>query len=124
MICGDRTIKVQFIGSDGKPIAGRTVTLTQGGLMLTETATDDNGCIFLYGNDFANGVPVRTQIADAPGLPRYCEADFTIDLDENDYALIYYERRKKIAWWLILIFIVGILLAAINIWGAVETDIN
>ncbi|MDE6345543.1 MAG: hypothetical protein K2L55_02615 [Muribaculaceae bacterium] len=124
MICGDRTIKVQFIGSDGKPIAGRTVTLTQGGLMLTETATDDNGCIFLYGNDFANGVPVRTQIADAPGLPRYCEADFTIDLDENDYALIYYERRKKIAWWMILIFIVGILLAAINIWGAVETDIN
>lgn len=124
IVCGGRTVKVQFTGCDGKPISGRTVTLSQGGARLTESATDDNGNIFLNDNDFTVGTPIRTKIADAPGEPRYSEADFIIDANEDDYAIIYHERKESWLWLKVLLAILAAVLAAFTIWAALKVEIQ
>lgn len=125
IICGERTIKIQFIGCDGKPITGRTAILTQNGGRQTEVTTDDTGCVFLAGNDFADGSAVRSHINDAPEQPVYADADIVIEPGEDEYAVVYTERKDSSGPWLALLL--GILaagLAALTIWGAIVTDIN
>lgn len=125
IICGERTLKIQFIGCDGKPITGRTATLTQNRGKQTEVTTDDTGCVYLSGNDFADGSAVRSHINDAPEQPVYADADIVIEPGEDEYAVVYTERRSTSGPWLALIL--GILaagLAALTIWGAVVTDID
>lgn len=124
IICGDRTIKVQFTGCDAKPITGRSIILTQKGGKQTEVTTDDNGCIFLDRNDFADGSIIKANITDVTGQTKYREAVFTIEPGENDYAIIYTERKTSGAWLKPLLAILAAALAFLTIWGALSADIN
>lgn len=123
IICGDRTIKVQFIGCNAKPITARSIILSQKGGLQTEVTTDDNGCIFLNGNDFADGSIIKANVTDVAGQTKYREAIFTIEPGEDDYAIIYTERRESSAWLWPLLVIVGAALAFLTIWGALEVEI-
>lgn len=115
VIQADRTIKVQFVGTDGHPIAGRTVTAAQRDNAPTELTTDDNGCIYLSNNDFLTGLPVSMHIVETPDKPAYADAQFVIDADEDDYAIIYNEIKKTKIWLAVILA----LLAAAAAFGVI-----
>ncbi len=123
IICGARTIRVQYIGCDGQPIKGRSIMLSQNG-RLTETTTDDSGNIYLNGNDFANDTAIKSHIGDVPQQPGYSDCSFTIEHGEDDYAIVYSERKQSQMWLTALLLLLGACLAFLTIWGALMIDIG
>ncbi len=123
IICGARTIRVQYIGCDGQPIKGRSIMLSQNG-RLTETATDDSGNIYLNGNDFADDTAIKSHIGDVAQQPGYSDCSFTIEPGEDDYDIVYSERKQSRTWLTALLLLLGAGLAFLTIWGALMTDIG
>ncbi|MDE6316790.1 MAG: Ig-like domain-containing protein [Muribaculaceae bacterium] len=123
VIRGDRTISVQFIGIDGKPVAARTVTLSQDNGVTTEATTDDKGFIYISESDFATGTTVTTRIVDVPDMPKYTKAAFVIEPEENEYVIVYSERSKSDFWPAILVGVLAVALSALTIWGALKVDL-
>ena len=122
IVC-DRTFKIQFVGTDGKVIVNRNVTFTCNGV-TTEATTDEAGCVMLPGNGIADGSIITAHINDAPQMPSYVDANIVVEAEENEYAIIYKERKKSNVWLPILLGIVAAALAYVTIWGAVALPIN
>ncbi len=123
VIRGNRTISVQFIGIDGRPIAARTVTLSQDNATTTEVTTDDTGMIYLSDADFATGTTVTTRIVDVTDMPKYTKAAFVIEAEENEYAIVYSERSGSSIWPAVLVGLLAAALSVLTIWGALEVEI-
>lgn len=123
IICGTRNIKVQFIGCDGAPIKQRNIIMEQAGKRTTEETTDDNGCIYLSTADFIEGAPISLGVTKAAGQTDYADASLIIEPEENDYAIIYTERRSSNLWLNIALGITAAALAYITIRGAATLEI-
>lgn len=123
IIAGARTIKVQMIGVDGKPIAQRSVVLEQLNRNTTTETTDDNGCIFFSTNDFMEGAPITLRLPDVPEQPSYVDASLIVEAEENDYAIFYKQRTKSNFWLNALLTLICAALTVLTIWGATKVDI-
>lgn len=119
----ERTFKIQFVGTDGKAIANRDVTLTCNDRSIQAT-TDEAGCVNLPGSGIADGNIIAAHVNDAPQQPSYVDANIVVEHEENEYAVIYKERKKSNAWLPIVLTILALGLAYITIWGAVTLPIN
>lgn len=114
----NRDITIRFIGFDGKPLTGREIQLIQTGRSQIAELTDSNGNIYLDKTDFATGLPLEAAAA-AP----YPNTALILDEGENEYLIIFHE--KKSSSWLIQLLI-GILAiaAAIGTWIAITELLN
>ena len=120
----DRTVKIQLVGCDGKPIGNRAVNIMQRGNAGVGKLTDASGCIYLCNNDLAAGSTLKIQIKDAAQQPQYSDFEMVVEDKEDDYVIVYHEKKRSWWWLYLLLFLVAVALAYVVIELAANTPIH
>lgn len=122
IVC-DRTVKIQFIGCDGAPIANRNINIAPRGNAGFMRVTDEAGCIYLSNNDLATSNVLKLQVNDAPQQPHYSDCEIVIEEKEDDYAIVFSEKKRSWWWLYLLLFLAAAALAYFTIAFAVTARI-
>lgn len=112
------TVKISFIGYDGRPLPRVDVMIGQGGMTLLASSTGDEGSVTVGKSDLPCGTPLEVVLSGTPmPLPR---VNIVLDADENEYEIHYHPSKNPFPWSLIAGIFVAAAATAGAIWLLVE----